>query len=265
MRAPRGLVVVAVALLVFLYLPIAVVVLYAFNSGTNLNWPPRGLSLRWFEEMFGDPGFSAAFQTSVQVALLSTAIATVVGLFAAIVLTRQRWWLTRLLESASRLPIMVPPLLVGVALLTAIAAAELRLSMATVVAGHVIFVIPYVLVVVVARLHSFDRQLERAARDLGAGPPKVIRRITLPIIAPAAAGAALLAFGLSFDEIYITNFTAGESPTLPLFVLSKLRRTVDPSINAVATVMLVVPWLALGLSALIMSRSLRRPRFRKAR
>jgi spermidine/putrescine transport system permease protein len=258
MRFPRPLTIVGVALLGFLYLPIAVVVLYAFNSGANLNWPPEGLSLRWFDTMFGDAAFLAALETSIKVALFSTLVATVVGVLAALVLTRQRWWLTKLVDAAARLPIMVPPLLIGVALLTTIAAANMQLSFATVVAGQVIYVVPYVLVVVVARLTSFDLQLERAARDLGAGPLATIGRVTLPIIAPAVLGSALLAFGLSFDEVYITNFTAGSDPTLPLFVLSKLRRTVDPSINAVATVMLVIPWIALGLSALIMGRSLRR-------
>lgn len=256
---PRPLSVVAIALVLFLYLPIAVVVLYAFNSGSNLNWPPQGFSLRWFREMFSDPAFSAAFATSVKVALLSTVVATTAGVLAALVFTRNRWWMTKTVESVSRLPIMVPPLLIGVALLTAIAAARMRLSLATVVAGHVILIVPYVVVVVVARLETFDLQLERAARDLGATPPRVIVRVTLPVIAPAVLGAALLAFGLSFDEIYVTSFTAGGDPTLPLFVLSKLRRIVDPTINAVATVMLVIPWVALGLSALIMGRSLRRP------
>lgn len=256
-RVPRPLVAVGVALLVFLYLPIAIVVLYAFNAGSNLTWPPEGLSLRWFEEMASDPGFSTAFQNSLQVAAISTAIATTSALLAAIVFTRKRWWLTKAIESLSRLPIMVPPLLIGVALLTTIAAAELRLSLATVVAGHVVIVVPYVLVVVVARLQGFDLQLERAARDLGATPRVVLTRVTLPVIAPAVLGGALLAFGLSFDEIYVTSFTAGGDPTLPLFVLSKLRRIVDPTINAVATVMLVIPWVALGLAALIMGRSLR--------
>lgn len=259
-RLPGPLTIVAILLLVFLYLPIVVVVLYAFNSGSNLNWPPQGVSLRWFDQMFSDPGFSAAFRTSFQVALLSTAVATVVASMAAIVLTRQRTLLTRIVDAAGRLPIMVPPLLIGVALLTAIAAIKVPLSMATIVAGHVIYIIPYVLVVVVARLHGFDLRLERAGRDLGATPITVMRRVTLPLIAPAVLGAALLSLGLSFDEIYISNFTAGSEPTLPLFVLSKLRRTVDPTINAVATVMLLIPWVAVGISALIMRSSLRRSR-----
>jgi ABC-type spermidine/putrescine transport system permease subunit II len=256
-RAPRPLVAIGIALIVFLYLPIAVVVLYAFNAGSNLTWPPEGLSLRWFEQMASDPGFGTSFQNSLKVALIGTLIATVAAVLAAIVFTRERWWLTMVVGALSRLPIMVPPLLIGVALLTAIAAADLRLSLATVVAGHVVLIVPYVLVVVVARLESFDVRLEQAARDLGARPPAALARVTLPLIAPAVLGGALLAFGLSFDEIYVTSFTAGGDPTLPLFVLSKLRRIVDPTINAVATVMLAIPWVALGLSDLIMGRSLR--------
>ena len=256
-RPPWPLVATGVVLLAFLYLPIAVVVLYAFNDGRNLTWPPEGLSLRWFEAMLDDPGFSAAFTTSVKVALLSTAISTVAAVLASLAFSRSRWWLPKAIESAARLPIMVPPVLIGVALLTTIAAAKMRLSLATVVAGHVVLIIPYVIVVVLARLRSFDLRLEQAARDLGARPPVVLGRVTLPVIGPAVLGGALLAFGLSFDEIYVTSFTAGSDPTLPLFVLSKLRRIVDPTINAVATVMLVIPWIALGLSALIMGRSLR--------
>ncbi|HET6449319.1 MAG TPA: ABC transporter permease [Conexibacter sp.] len=256
-RPPWPLAAVGVALLAFLYLPIMVVVLYAFNGGRNLTWPPEGLSLRWFRAMLDDPGFSAAFGTSLKVALISTLIATVAAVMAAIAFTRSRWWVTRAIESLARLPIMVPPVLIGVALLTTIAAANVRLSTATVVTGHVVLIIPYVIVVVLARLRTFDLRLEQAARDLGARPPVVLGRVTLPIIAPAVLGGALLAFGLSFDEIYVTSFTAGSDPTLPLFVLSKLRRIVDPTINAVATVMLVIPWIALGLSALIMGRSLR--------
>jgi ABC-type spermidine/putrescine transport system permease subunit II len=257
---PRPLAIVAAGLILFLYLPIIIVVIYAFNSGGNLSWPPEGFSFRWFDAMFAEEAFRAAFEMSMKVALITTAIASLIGGMAALALTRDAWWLAKLVDTVARLPIMVPPLLIGIALLTTIAAAGLELSLLTIVAGHLIYVIPYVLVVVVARLQNFDLQLERAARDLGAGPFEVIRRITLPIIAPAVLGAALLAFGLSFDEIYITNFTAGAEPTLPLFVLSKLRRTVDPSINAVATVNLIIPWIALGLSALVMGKSLRRLR-----
>lgn len=254
---PRPLAVIATLLFIFLYVPIVVVILYAFNSGSNLSWPLQGLSLRWFELIFTDETFSEALVESTRVALISTVIAAIVACLAALVFTRQRGFLPRLVEATSRLPIMIPPILIGVAMLTAIGVAKLRLSTGTVVAGHLIYIIPYVLVVIVARLHNFDLQLEQAARDLGAGPVKTLWFVTLPIVAPAVLGAGLLAIGLSFDEVFITNFTVGTDPTLPIYVLSKLRRVVDPSVNAVATVLLVIPWIALGLSALIMGRSFR--------
>ncbi|MBS1842817.1 MAG: ABC transporter permease [Actinobacteria bacterium] len=254
---PRPLAVIATLLFIFLYVPIVVVVLYAFNSGSNLSWPLQGFSLHWFEVIFTDETFSEALEESARVAVISTVIAAIAAGLAAVVFTRQRWFLPRLVEGVSRLPIMIPPILIGVAMLTAIGLAKLRLSMWTVVAGHLIYIIPYVLVVIVARLNNFDVQLEQAARDLGAGPVRSLWFVTLPIVAPAVLGAALLAIGLSFDEVFITNFTVGTDPTLPIYVLSKLRRVVDPSVNAVATVLLVIPWIALGLSALIMGRSFR--------
>jgi ABC-type spermidine/putrescine transport system permease subunit II len=117
-----------------------------------------------------------------------------------------------------------------------------------------------VIVVVVARLSNFDLHMEEAARDLGAHPLLVLRRITLPIIAPAVLGAAALSFAFSFDETLITNFTAGQTPTLPLYVVSKMRLSVDPSINAVTTILLVMPWLGLLVGGLILRGSLRGPK-----
>ena len=241
----------------FLYLPLVVAVVFAFNSGSGLSWPPQGFSLRWFDEVFSDPGFSSAFWTSAKAAITVALIAAVVAIAAAIVFTRSRSVGSRVLEPLSKTPVMIPPLLIGVGLLVAMDAFSIRPSMLTVILGQLIFVLPFVIIVIAARLQSFDLELESAARDLGAGPPETMRRITLPIVAPAVLGSALLAFAFAFDETLITNFTVGSDPTLPLYVLSKLRRTVDPSINAVASILLVIPWIALGLAWLTLKRSAR--------
>jgi ABC-type spermidine/putrescine transport system permease subunit II len=119
--------------------------------------------------------------------------------------------------------------------------------MFTIVAGHVIVTTPFVILIVASRLRNYDLAVEQAARDLGATPPMVLRRITMPLIGPSVVGAMVVAFAISFDEVLITNFTSGTRQTLPLFVLSRLRRTIDPSVNAVATILLLVPWLAVGL------------------
>ncbi len=121
-------------------------------------------------------------------------------------------------------------------------------------AGHVIVTTPFVIPIVGARLRNYDLAVEQAARDLGARPAMVLRRITLPLIGPSILGAMMIAFAISFDEVLITNFTSGTRVTLPLFVLSRLRRTIDPSINAVATILLVVPWVAVALSFAIQRR-----------
>jgi ABC-type spermidine/putrescine transport system permease subunit II len=255
---PRPLAVVAALLVGFLYAPLAVAVVFAFNSGSNLSVPLQGLSLRWFRAIFEDPGFSQAFMNSLQVALVTAGVAALIGTAASFVFVRRPSGPVAALEGLSRLPVMLPPLLIGVSLLTTMAAFAIIPSLATVTVGHLVLVIPYVIVVVVARLRTVDLELEQAARDLGARPLEVFRRVTLPLLAPAVAGAAMLAFAFSFDEILITTFTAGLDPTLPLFVVSKMRRTIDPSINAVATVLLLVPWIALALAYLVMRRSLLR-------
>ena len=127
-------------------------------------------------------------------------------------------------------------------------------SMFTIVAGHVIITTPFVILIVASRLRNYDLAVEQAARDLGATPSMVLRRITLPLIGPSVLGAMVVAFAISFDEVLITNFTSGTRQTLPLFVLSRLRRTIDPSVNAVATILLVVPWLAVALAFIVQRR-----------
>ncbi len=258
MRPPRPLAVVSAGLIVFLYAPVVVAVVFAFNSGSTLSIPLQGLSLRWFREVLADARFREALANSLQVALVAALLAALIGTASSLVFVRGRSRSVAVLEGFSRLPVMLPPLLIGVSMLTAIAASGISLSLATVTLGHLVYVIPYVVVVVVARLRTIDVQLEEAARDLGARPFETFRRVTLPLLTPAALGAAMLAFAFSFDEILITTFTAGIDLTLPMFVVSKLRRTIDPSINAVATILLLVPWIALGFAVLIMRRSLLR-------
>lgn len=255
MRRPSGLAVVVCGLVAFLYVPLVVVVLFAFNSGVNLTWPLEGLSTRWFEQVFSEDAFRNAFLTSLRVALITALIAAAIGTAAALLFTRHRTWPARIVEACSILPVMLPPLLIGVALLAAFSVAGILTSTATVILGHLVFVIPYVVLIVAARMRGTDLELELAARDLGARPLQVLRRITLPLIAPAVAGAALLAIAFSFDEVLITNFTVGLDSTLPLLVFSRLRRTVDPSINAVATILMTMPWIALASALLILRRS----------
>jgi spermidine/putrescine transport system permease protein len=247
-RLPSPLFVVVLLLIVFLYLPLIVVALYAFNSGSNLSWPLHGLGLRWFRVLFSDPNFSSAFRTSAEVAVVVALTSAAIATAAALVFARVHSRITRGLQALTLVPAMLPPLFLAIALFTAMDYFKVQPGFGPIVLGHLLIVIPFVLVVIAARLQRLEPELDEAARDLGSGPFQTFRRITLPIIFPAIAGAALLAFAFSFDEVLVTNFTSGTTVTLPVYVYSKLHRSIDPSINAVATLLMVVPWLALAIA-----------------
>jgi spermidine/putrescine transport system permease protein len=246
---------ISAALMVFLYAPLVVAVLYAFNSGSNLTWPPKGLSLRWFAAVAEDEMFRNAFVVSVQVAVLASLIATLIGTAAALVFTRSRTRSSRLVEALARLPVMLPPLFMGIGLVALMTVTDIGPSFGMILLGHIVYVIPWVIVILSARLLTFEIELEEAARDLGARPLETLRRVTLPILAPAIVGSILLAFAFSFDELLITNFTSGATSTVPIYVMGRLRRVADPGANAVATVLLLIPWVSFAASALFLRRS----------
>ena len=255
MRRPSLLQVVVFGLIAFLYLPLVVVALFAFNSQSNLSWPIHGIALRWFRVLFRDPNFSMAFRTSAEVAVVVAVTSSVIATAAALVFTRLRSRATRLIRALSLVPAMMPPLFMAIALFTAMDYFQIQPGFGPIVLGHLLIVIPFVLVVISSRLERFEPELEEAARDLGSGPAQTFRRITLPIILPAVAGAALLAFAFSFDEVLVTNFTSGTTTTLPVYVFSKLHRSIDPSINAVATLLMTVPWVALAIAVPLFRRA----------
>jgi spermidine/putrescine transport system permease protein len=159
---------------------------------------------------------------------------------------------------AFTLPIMVPGVLIGVSLLIFFArAADLHLSLATVIAGQLVVTVPFVVLIVASRLQGFDRALEWAAADLGASPRQSIRHIVLPLISPAILAGALISVTLSIDEFVITWFTVGNQPTLPTYIYTKVKFGVTPEVNAVGTVMLVATLLIFGIAGLVLGRSRR--------
>lgn len=249
MRRFRPLKVVVYALVAFLYAPLIVVVIFAFNSGANLSWPIQGLSLRWMVEVFEDAGFRSAFVTSAEASAIVAVLSVAIALASATLFVRRPSLGSRLLQGLSPLPAMMPPLFIGAALFTTMSYLAILPGMLMIIFGQLIVTIPFALAVVLARVRQLDSDIEAAARDLGAGPLQTLLRITLPVIFPALIGSALLAFAFSFDEVMITNFTSGMTATLPIFIFSRLHRTIDPSINAVATLLLAIPWLALALAA----------------
>jgi spermidine/putrescine transport system permease protein len=231
---------VTIAALVFLFLPLAVVVLFSFHKTGALSFPFRGFSLRWYREVFGSVEFRDAAKNSLYVALSVAVLTLVLGTAAAYGLARTSSRLRAPLSLLFFLPITLPGLFLGIALVVFFSRIDFQLSLRTVVLAHLVYVFPYFLLMSRAALERLDPALEEAAADLGASPLKVFRRVTLPRIWPILLGASCLAFALSFDEFIITFFVIGSDSTLPLLIWSRLRRTIDPSIATISTLLLAV-------------------------
>jgi spermidine/putrescine transport system permease protein len=231
---------ITIAALLFLFLPLAVVVLFSFHKTAGLSFPFHGFSLRWYRSVWSSDDFRSAALNSLWVALPVAGLTLVLGTLAAYGLSRSPSRLRGPLALLFFLPITLPGLFLGISLLVFFARVNVQLSLKTVVAAHLVYVFPYFLLMARAALDRLDPALEEAAADLGASPVKVFRRVTLPQIWPILVGATCLAFALSFDEFIITFFVIGSDATLPLFIWSRLRRTIDPSINVISTALLAI-------------------------
>jgi spermidine/putrescine transport system permease protein len=236
---PRRLLAAHTALIyLFLYAPIAILVAFSFNASRQTAvW--SGLTLDWYRQLFDDPSLFQAVRTSLLVAAVTTAVAVLLGTPAALALARHGFRGRRATQALLYLPVIIPEVVLGAALVTFFGVIGLQLSITTVVIAHVVFSVSYVAIVVRARIAGLDPALEEAARDLGAGPFETFRRVTLPLAAPGIAAAALLVFTLSIDDYVITSFVAGVgATTLPLYIYSMLKVGVTPEINAVSTLLL---------------------------
>jgi spermidine/putrescine transport system permease protein len=246
------------AFIVFLYLPIAFMVIFSFDEGATPGLPLTGFTLHWYDEMLNNLQLLRAVGNSVTVAAVVSILATITGTMAAFVLVRGRIRFPNAARIAFTLPIMVPGVLIGVSLLIYFARVmDLPLSLGTVIAGQLVVTVPFVVLIVASRLQSFDRFLEWAAADLGATPRQAIRHIVLPLIAPAILAGALISVTLSIDEFVITWFTVGNQPTLPTYIYTRVKFGVTPEVNAVATIMLVATLLIFGIASVALGRARR--------
>lgn len=229
------------AVLTFLFLPIALLVLFSFNTSPLSTFPLEGLSLTWYERVLNDPDFRHTLVNSLIVLAIAVPIGTAVGTSAALTIARYgaRWRALELLAVISVLPQLLPALVLGVALLSLYHLLRLPLSLVTVGVGHALILTPFVTLIVLSRVRGFDFSVEEASRDLGATPWQTFRHVTFPLIRPSVLGAALIGASLSLDEFVVTFFTIGGQSTLPLYIWSAVRTTVLPTINAVATILLV--------------------------
>lgn len=233
------LAVYSISVLFFLFVPLGIIILFSFNGVPALSFPMRGFSLRWYQEVLTSPVFMTALKNTLIVGAVTTAICISIGTLGALALTRYRFRHQSAIESLIILPMSLPALMLGIALLSYFILLGISLSLLTVVIGHLIYTLPYFILVATARLERFDRQIEEAAIDLGCTPWETFWKVTFPIVAPSIIGGGVIVFALSFDEFLITFFVIGSESTLPMLIWSMMRMSIDPRVNAISTILVV--------------------------
>src|SRR3954464_597397 len=245
------------ATLVFLYLPIAFLILFSFEKADTPGFPITGLTLHWYEAMVGDSAIKTALLNSLEVAAGVAILCTGIGTMTAFPLVRGGIPFPGTARLLFTLPIMFPGVLLGLGLLVFITALGFKLGLHTVVAGHLVFTTPFIVLIVAARLQGFDRRLEWAAADLGADNRQTLRHIVLPLIAPAIFAGALLSITLSIDEFVVTFFTIGPQLTLPLYIYTQIKFGVTPEVKALPPVILLATLLVFGAGSVLLGRGRR--------
>jgi spermidine/putrescine transport system permease protein len=240
-------------ILILLYLPILIVVLYSFNANTSrFTFNFTGFSLQYYEGLLHDTkGLVAALFKSLELALYSCSIALVIGTLGALGMARARLRGQGALEMLSMLPIMIPEIILGMAFMAVFTFANIKSDMLKLVAAHVTFCVPYIYITTKARLAGMNPSYVEAARDLGASPLRAFFSVTLPLIMPGVLSGTLLAFAMSLDDFVITFFVSNTTVTLPLKIYSSVKTGVSLQVNALCTVMLFVVALAVALSRLL--------------
>src|SRR6516162_9748246 len=247
MPKPGWLLLHGVAVFAFLYLPIAVLVVYSFNGAGVGGFPPRDLTLSWYRTLFSDSAIWESVGNSLMVAIVAVAIALGLGTPAALALDRAQFPGKALFRRLVLLPLILPGIITGLSLLMLFNEAHTKLSLLTIILGHGTALISVATTEVFAGLQKLDRAQEEASLDLGANYWQTFWRVTLPNLKLPLIGAALLIFTLSMDEIAVSFFLIGRDNTLPLEIWGRLRRGITPEINAISTIIFVFSLVAIVL------------------
>ena len=237
------------------YLPIAIVIVFSFNeSKLPVAW--KGFSWRWYEALLRDAALMEALRNSLILGVASSLFAAVIGTLGAIGMARVHYKTKGMMEYLSTIPIMLPEIILGMVFMAFFSLLRLPFGWPTLIIAHTSFCIPYVFLMVKARLVGIDKSIEEAARDLGASPVRTFFDITLPLILPAVLSGCILSFAMSFDDVVISIFVNGPTlSTLPIKVYTQLRTGVTPEVNALCTLILIAVVLILLLSSALRRRS----------
>jgi spermidine/putrescine transport system permease protein len=220
----RLLTVFALAYLAFLYVPVLLLPLFSFNDNIYITFPLKGFTLKWYHSMAANQPLIDSLVASVQVGFAVSVVSTVIGMLAAMGLTRYQFPGKGLVTSTIMLPLVIPYIILGISLLSlARQALDIDLSLWTIVVAHVLVCVPLSMLVLIARMEGFDKSLEEASLDLGEGAWRTFWRITFPLAVPGIVSSFLLSFSTSFDEFVLAFFLSGNQPTLPIYMYSLLR------------------------------------------
>ena len=240
--------------LIWLFAPIAVIVLFSFSTSTRMMLPFQGYTFDWYAEAFANPLLERSVINSLILATTTATVATTLGVSFSFGVLKVRRRFRTAMTTASLLPAAVPVLVVGMALAVLFRTLAQPPSLVNAAVGHILIALPFVVLTMNARLETFDFSTLEAARDLGASPTQTFRDVTFPLIRPSVFGAALLAIALSLDEFVVTYFNIGTLMTVPTYIWSLVRKGIDPSLNALATVTLLTLVALVVLSNLLSRR-----------
>ncbi|MBP1736798.1 MAG: Spermidine Putrescine transporter permease component potC [Oscillospiraceae bacterium] len=238
----------------FLYLPIAVVIAFSFNtSKTNIIF--EGFTFEWYAKMFDNRQLMESFQNTLIVAGVSTVFSLVLGTLCAVGLYKFEFKLKSLVSNSLYIPIAIPEIVFGIAMLVFFSSVHISTGMFTLIVSHITFSMPFVAITVRSRVAGFDRSIEEAAKDLGANEFRTFMRVTLPMIMPGVISGGMLALTMSLDDVVISFFTAGpDSTTLPLKILGMVKKGVSPDVNALSTLMILGTAVIMVISQIAQNR-----------
>jgi spermidine/putrescine transport system permease protein len=244
----------SLAAYLYIYGPILILIVFSFNTmKLNIRW--EGFTFHWYDVLFRDGQVLLAARNTLIIAVISTIVATIIGTLAALAMQRYRFPGYNLSETVMYIPIVIPEVIMGISLLVLFVMMNLKLGLVTITLSHIAFNVPFVALVVRARLHGYDNAIDEAAMDLGADEMTTFRRVTLPTIMPGVLSGAMLALTLSLDDYVITYFTAGPgSTTLPLRVFSMVRFMVTPEVNALSAIWVLIVFLVLLVGQIAQNR-----------
>ena len=224
----------------FLFLPIAVIVVNSFNATTTKPYQTwKGFTFDWYGKLFENETLLNSFGTTMAIALISTLLSTAIGTIAAVGMYKYKFKGKNIIDGLLYIPVVIPEIVLGISLLTLFSNTHIPRGMLTLVLAHTTFSIPYVIFNVRARLSGYDNSIEEASMDLGANRIVTFKNVTLPVLAPGIGGGALLAFTLSIDDVIVSYFTNGQVKTFPLKVMESIKSGVAPDVNALSALILI--------------------------